>query len=250
MNQSFEALKRSILAMLQPDFKGPLDLVTSYSQKLAGDLNGVQTDEDLVSSLHVIQESSERLTRLVEDFISMAEFRTGEAEAAFRMRAVPEKNVGMIFYEAAYALQLDAELAEVVFSYDLNHNLPPVLCDRERLLDVFKRLVNFFVSARDSEAQSVHLHLSASDFDDAARLSLSVGGVHLSPEWLAELSSFLADAEGSIATMADVGPTWTVINNIIMLHEGSLSLKRLDDGRFELQILFPARHSEEATLTA
>lgn len=247
VDQSFEALKRSILSMLQPDFKRPLDMVSSYSEKLAGDLENVQTDEDLVTSLHGIQDSSERLTRLVEDFITMAEFRTGEAEAAFRMRAVPEKNVGLVLYEAAFALQLDGELPTVEFSYDLNHDVPAVLCDREKLQDVFRRLVSFFVAARDDTTAAVHLGLSASEWHDKACLSITAEGVHLPAELVSELSWYLQESEGGFSDLTDIGPTWIVINNIIILHGGSLVLEQLADGRYELRLLFPAYKQEDAT---
>ena len=250
MNQSFEALKRSILLMLQPDFKGPLDLVTSYSEKLAGDLEGVQTDEDLVSSLHVIQDSSERLTQLVEDFIAMAEFRTGEAEAAFRMRASPERNLGIILYEAAFALQLDEHMPEVEFSYDLGQELPPVLCDRERLLDIFERIITMFLEVRDASEQVVHLSLSASLEEDTACLSIVGKGIHFPEEWTQELSAYFKGDEDKNLEATEVGPSWAVINSIIDLHDGTLKLNQLDDNQFELQMHFPLYEAAKTAVSA
>lgn len=247
MNQSFEALKRSILSMLQPDIMGPLDLVTSYSEKLAGDLEKIQTDDDLVSSLHVIQDSSERLTRLVEDFITMAEFRTGEAESAFRMQATPENNVGLVLYEAAYILQFEATIPNIEFSYDISQSLPPVLCDRERLQDVFKRLVNFFAAARVSKAQPVHIHLASSEGEEDVRLSITVRGVHIPQEMVEQLTVLFRSPDGNFAELSEVGPTWTMVNNIIMLHNGTLILNRLANTQFELQLQFPAHQTAQPT---
>lgn len=252
MNQSFEALKRSILAMLQPDFKSPLDMVTSYSEKLAEDLQKAQTDEDLVSSLHVIQRSSERLTRLVEDFISMAEFRTGEAEAAFRMRAIPEKNVGLILYEAVYALQMESELPGVQFSFDLDENIPPVLCDRERLLDTFRRLVSLFIGADDELHAASRIHVATSREDNFVSLSMSVQGSSFPASWRDELSGFLSrvdnDVDEDILELDAVGTTWTVVKSVVLLHDGLIDFDEIGDDHYEVNILLPAYEIQGATV--
>lgn len=248
MNQSFEALKRSILSMLQPDFKNPLDMVTSYSEKLAGDLENIQTEEDLYSSLHGIQASSERLTQLVEDFIAMAEFRTGEAQAAFRMRAVPEKNVSMLLHEAGYVLQFDRNIAGVEFTYELNNELPPVLCERGRLQNIFIRLINFFIDARDAE-RVVRLYLTSFENDDQVCLTIRAGGVNFAPEWMEQITSFLSSREESILELSDVGPTLTVIKSVVVLHDGFIEIDETNDNEIIVRITFPIFQLEPAGLT-
>ena len=127
LNQSFENLKRSILAMLRPDFRGPLDLVTSYTQRLADSLEHAETDADMMASLQGIQASSQRLTRLVEDFIAMAEYKTGEARTSYTMRAELLKNVGAILYEAVYERmygQMDAPVRFELICSSRPHRLP------------------------------------------------------------------------------------------------------------------------------
>lgn len=244
MNQGFEDLKRSILAMLQPDFRGPLDLVTSHSEKLAEDLENVETDEDLVSSLHIIQDSSERLTRLVEDFIAMAEFRTGEAEAAFRMRAVPERSLGVVLYEAAYALQLDLQSSPVEFNFDLARPLPPVLCDRERLLDVFRRLINILIESKHPEEPTVRLELSATERAEDVCLVVLADGIQFSAPWLEELQAFLGEGDNSLMELSGIRPTWAVIKSSILLHDGFLKVNRLRDRQLEFKMYFPVYESE------
>ncbi len=244
VNQSFEALKRSILSMLQPDIRGPLDLVTSYSEKLAGDLESIQTDEDLVDSLHVIQESSERLTRLVEDFITMAEFRTGEADAAFRMRAMPENSIGLVFYEAAYVMQFEDDSGPFTFSYDLAAATPAVLCERERLQDLFRRLLNYLVEFRASEHEPVHVHVAATGDDDSATVALTVSNVMLPQHLALQKLDDVDQADGGGANGMD--PAWMVIQSIILLHEGVLSTQSLEEKQVIINLQFPAYSDPEA----
>lgn len=249
VSQSFEQLKRSILGMLQPDFRGPLDLVTSYSEKLATDLQKAQTDEDMVSSLEVIQASSARLTRLVEDFIAMAEYKTGEAQAAFRMRAEPVKNVSMLLYEAAYARQYDDAYADVEFRFELEHELPPVLCDREQLADAINRLLNIILELRSREDETIIQLETGGDSQDVS-LSLHCVGVHFPEEWVGAIQDFFAESEESILELAGIGPTLTVIKSAVQLHEGQITLEREGNDVFRITLRLPTHQHETASMPA
>ncbi|RMG91755.1 MAG: response regulator, partial [Chloroflexi bacterium] len=96
ITESLEELKQSIIHLITPDFRMPLSTVNQYTAELANSLAQVQTEEELVESLRGIRQGSVRLTRLVEDFITLAELHTGEAESVFNMRAQPIFNAGLI----------------------------------------------------------------------------------------------------------------------------------------------------------
>ena len=242
VNQSFEALKRSILGMLQPDFKGPLNLVTDYSRRLAQKLESAETDEDLITSLHGIQASSERLTRLVEDFIAMAEFKTGEAETAFELQARPINQVSMILYEAAYEKQYEAERQGIRFDFNLNHDLPPVLCDRERLLQSLRRLIDVVLDcARERGCERLYL-TSAATADDV-HLAIRSDGPLFTQEEVERITHFLARENDEILDLPQNGPSITVVRNVVRLHGGRMALERPDAQEMILRITLPVYQS-------
>jgi DNA-binding response OmpR family regulator len=249
MNQSFEALKRSILAMLQPDFKGPLDLVTNYSEKLAGDLERVETDEDLVSSLEGIQASSERLTRLVEDFISMAEFKTGEAESAFRMRAAPVHNMSMVLYEAAYQLQFDAEQEGVEFRYNLDHELPAVLCDRDRLLVSLERLLNLLL-ANLEQRKGVVMQLSSTADEERVYLDIQALKSPFPIPDAKRIAQFFASDDETVLELRSFGPALTVIKNVIQLHQGTIAMKQPSQDELQVTLSFPIYETHAVSISS
>lgn len=242
VNQSFEALKRSILGMLQPDFKGPLTLVTDYSRRLAQKLESAETDEDLIASLHGIQASSERLTRLVEDFIAMAEFKTGEAEASFELQARPINQVSMFLYEAAYEKQYEAEQQGIRFDFNLDHDLPPVLCDRDRLLQSLRRLVDVVLDcARENDCQQLNLTSAASG--DRVHLAIRSDGPLFAQEEAQRIIDFLAQEDDEILNLPQYGPSITVVRNIIQLHDGRMALEQPDAQEMILRITLPVYQS-------
>lgn len=249
VNQSFDELKRSILGMLQPDFRGPLDLVTSYSEKLANDLQRAETDEDMVSSLEVIQASSARLTRLVEDFIAMAEYKTGEAQAAFRMRAEPVGNMSMLLYEAAYARQYDDAHAGVEFRYELEHDLPTVLCNREQLADAIDRLLNIILELCSDEDEAI-LHFETGSSKEEVSLAVGVSGVRFPGEWAETVQEFFAESDESILELAAIGPSLTVVKSAVQLHEGQIALEFEDQDAFRIVLYLPTYQYEPTSVPA
>lgn len=238
VDQSFEALKRSILGMLQPDFKGPLTLVTDYSRRLAEKLETAETDEDLIASLHGIQASSERLTRLVEDFIAMAEFKTGEAETAFELQATPVDQVSMILYEAAYEKQYDAEQQGIRFDFNLKHDLPSVLCDRERLLKSLRRLIDVVLECA-RERGCGHLYLTSTAGDDNVYLSIRSNKPFFTEEEAPRIAAFLEQEDDEILDLPQNGPSITVVRNVVQLHGGQMALERPDAQEMALRIALP-----------
>jgi len=246
VDQSFEALKKSILGMLQPDFKGPLHLVTDYSRRLAQKLESAETDEDLIASLHGIQASSERLTRLVEDFIAMAEFKTGEAETAFELQARPVDQVSMILYEAAYEKQYEAELQGIRFDFDLEHDLPSVLCDRERLLRSLNRLIDVVLEcAQERECRRLHLTSGASG--GKVHLAIRSDAPFFTPEEAQRVARFLAQKDEEILDLPQNGPSITVVRNVVHLHGGRMALERSNAQEMAVRIALPVHRSDHSS---
>jgi two-component system, sensor histidine kinase and response regulator len=237
LNQSFENLKRSILGMLQPDFRGPLTLVTSYSQRLAESLERAETDADLLTSLQGIQASSQRVTRLVEDFIAMAEYKTGEARTAFEVRAESLQNVGVLLYEAAYERMYGQGDQELQFQFDLQEQIPAVRSDRERLLSTFRRLFDVVASLSPANEPTVVRVASRANTKRVALL-VAASTTQLSPEQRAEIRDFLVGDE-EVLEVPSYGPSLSVVKWAIRLHGGDIELKELDGRGLVFRILIP-----------
>jgi K+-sensing histidine kinase KdpD len=199
--------------------------------------------------LEGIQASSERLTRLVEDFISMAEFKTGEAESAFRMRAAPVHNMSMVLYEAAYQLQFDAEQEGVEFRYNLDHELPAVLCDRDRLLVSLERLLNLLL-ANLEQRKGVVMQLSSTA--DEERVYLDIQALK-SPFPLPDakrIAQFFASDDETVLELRSFGPALTVIKNVIQLHQGTIAMKQPSQDELQVTLSFPIYETHAVSISS
>lgn len=242
VSQDFDALKQSILAMFRPDFQTPLLTVTAYSMKIAQSLQSAQTDEDLMDSLQMIQGSSLKLTRLIEDFITLAEFKTGEAITAYETR-------GQLIYDLADIL--NGTLAQQIYrgqkpqleiKAEIHPHLPTVFCDMTSLLKGLERLFDIG-SELCSQAPAGTIHFLAREQTNQLQLLLTVHQAFFRPEIAIRLAQFFENPASEIAQLGEFGPSLTVIHHIVKLHAGRLTIQETTD-KTTFEILLPMHRPE------
>jgi two-component system sensor histidine kinase/response regulator len=132
-------LKRTILTTLNHEFRTPLTYITTYADML-GDAN-LSTDE-FKEFMRGIQIGSERLRRLVEDFILLVELQTGEAQQTYDRRSGRMTDLAALVNLAIERARSRAEARRVRLVAETHGPLPPILADREYLLDAVTRLLD------------------------------------------------------------------------------------------------------------
>jgi signal transduction histidine kinase len=132
-------LKRTILTTLNHEFRTPLTYITTYTDILR-DTN--VSAEELKNFMRGIQVGSERLRRLVEDFIFLVELQTGEAAQTFERRCGPLADLPLLLRVALERCRARAEARRVRLEDDIHPQLPLIQADREYLLDAVQRLLD------------------------------------------------------------------------------------------------------------
>lgn len=240
-NQNFDALKRGILQLITPDFRLPLSAVQTYSQALAADLENVRSDAELKHSLHGIHEGSVRLTMLVEDFISLAELKTGETETAYALREQPIYNPGVIFREVSQSYEDLANQKNVELHCDLDDNLPPIYGDAESLRNALQRLVEFAIKL-DTSDMPQNLLLSASSIRNELVLQLDLPPT-MGSERFDKLVTIMTKDDLESLEMSDYAPSLTIAKSYILLNNGRI---QLNPDVNQIIISFPAYTPTEA----
>ncbi len=172
----------------------------------------------------------------------MAEFKTGEAETAFELQARPVDQVSMILYEAAYEKQYDAEQQGMRFDFNLDHNLPAVLCDRERLLESLQRLMDVVMEGAQ-EHGCRQLQMRSAGSGDNVYLSIRGDSPFFAEEEAQRIAHFLEQEDEAILDLPQNGPSITVVRNVIHLHNGRMTLEWSDAQEMVLWIVLPAYES-------
>jgi signal transduction histidine kinase len=226
--QDFNTLKRSILELITPDFRLPLSTVSQYSQKLAQDFKGAQNEGDLKESLQGIQASSVRLTRLVEDFIALAELRTGEAGTAYALNAQPIGDIGLLFCEIGSMCQRLDELQELHFHCTAEANLPLLFGDTGMILSSIQRLVEAGVRHFRPPADS-DVYLSASRVEDEVQFSVRFP-ISADEQIVRRISNILNSDDIDVFESPHDTPGLIIARDHIRLHDGRIRLRHDNHG--------------------
>lgn len=235
--QNFDALKRSILSMVTPDFRLPLSSVSKYSEKLTQGFQDAENEAELKESLHGIQESSVRLTKLVEDFIALAELKTGEAKDAFDTFAQLIGDLDMIFQEAGNAAQKKAELANYQIICPPSDKLPVIFGDSAALMKVIARLA--VVGANQfSTAPGAPILLKSTADAESVRLAIEFS-VTAAPIHLEQMKSILMIDGSDLPETSSYATGLSIAKGHIALHGGKLELSYDPAGKCTFIIALP-----------
>lgn len=220
LSQNFDSLKRGILQLITPDFRLPLTAVQEYSDVLASGLENVRSNEDLKRSLHGIQEGSVRLTNLVEDFISLAELKTGEAETAYALREQPIYNFGHLLCEISQNNPYINSRKDISVRCNILRGLSPIYGDAESLRDGIRRLLEALVRLYpDGEKQELDFIVIEIGDEICCNLTLPTP---VPREALDEIVAFLTnDTMDSLETKI-YAPSLTIARSYILLNNGRI----------------------------
>lgn len=235
MSQDFDNLKRSIIELITPDFQVPLASVARYSDELEHQIGETRTDEELKESLQGIQSGSIRLSRLIEDFISLAEIKTGEAEIAYQLREALITDVGYLLYEAGQLAGDAAGAKGLEIACPLHGDLPAVQGDRLMLMDSLHRLVDIGLSYYKPYSTRA-IEFAALPTNGEIHLSLRFP-FPLSPLEKKALHIFLAQGDGVAVTMTQP-PSLSIVQGYMRLHNGRLLLDQTADN-FTFRLALP-----------
>ena len=238
MSQDFDALKRSILDLITPDFRVPLTSVADYSGQLEESIQEAQTDDELKESLQGIQQSSIRLSSLVEDFIALAELKTGEAQMAHDLRARKIQDIGILHYEASQIYINRLKDPAIQIHCPLNDKLPSIMGDRERLMICTRRILDYGMANIPANYTKCDVYLDTIQENGTVQLT------HQFPGQLDEVSfnnlnlHFFEDDIDDLDVESRV-PSLSIIKGYVDLHKGHLIVENTPN-HFKITVALPA----------
>ncbi len=242
IRQGFDELKRGILDLLQPDFRNPLATVSDYSQRLETSLEVAQTEEEMRDSLKGIQLASRRITKLVEDFIFLAEIRTGEAVGSFELLSRPT-NASIILMEACDFVQSRAINQGVTIRRQVDMNLPQVQLDYDKLKSGIQRLLYLLIDYCGEQEQGSVL-VSSVNKEDTVDLILGMEGISFSDRKVEQINHLFAQEDVHELELSEHDPDLVITKGIIVLHSGQIRIENQPGLKAQFVISLPIYQTE------
>jgi signal transduction histidine kinase len=210
-------LKRSILTTLNHEFRTPLTYITTYADML-GDGN-VSTDE-FKEFMRGIQAGSERLRRLVEDFILLVELQTGDARQTYERRSARLRDLGPLLQLAADRANGRAEARRVALTVALGNPLPAITADREFLLDAVGRLLDNAI--KFSRKEGGHVTLAAQPGGRGVLIQVADDGIGMPSGQLDKIFDLFYQIDRAKQEQQGSGSGLAICQGIVALHGGEL----------------------------
>jgi Na+/proline symporter/signal transduction histidine kinase len=165
-------MKDEFISTVTHELRTPLTSIRAFSEMLLDDPKTQLSERKRF--LGIITKETERLTRLINQMLDMAKIESGNAEwhtGEIDMREVIRESL-----DATAQLYQDAGVNREV---ELPEDVPPVLADRDRLMQVMLNLLSNAVKFCDPEHGQVRIRLTRDA--DRVRVEVSDNGQGLAP---------------------------------------------------------------------
>ena len=129
-----ERMRADFVANVSHELKTPLASLVGYIETLQG--SAKDDAEARIRFLGIMEDQAQRMSRLVDDLLSLARIEMDE-----HTRPTAKVALGPLLQEVANSLEPQAAKREVKLSLDLAANLPQLTADRDQLSEVFENLI-------------------------------------------------------------------------------------------------------------
>jgi len=228
-------LKSNIVANISHELRTPLTHIKGYLELLIAEMMG-PLSQDQVSALEVMQRSTERLERQIEDLILFSIASRGE----FSLR-LASKNVGALFETIIKRSQTKALEKQI----DLRAEVPPgiglIKVDEEKFSWALVQLVDNAIKFTPSEGK---VTLAAEPRDGIIHLAVIDTGIGIPENRMAELFEPFHQLDGSSTRRyGGTGLGLSLVRQIIEAHGSSIHVHSTvgKGSRFEFEVTSDGR---------
>ena len=165
--------KSEFLASMSHELRTPLSAISGFAQ-LLGHSGDTLAREKRIRYTENIIEASTQLGKIIDDVIDMAGFESGHVNVNCEVLDCLE-----VMAEVSRTLQVSARKKGILFTVDTSANLPSIVADRGRLIQV---LLNLGSNAIKYNCEGGWVLLTALPYDDVVRFIVRDTGKGIAAE--------------------------------------------------------------------
>jgi len=229
-------IKRNILTILNHEFRTPLTYMVAYSDMLNSDAESLTSDE-LRVFLRGVNSGADRFRRLVENFISLVELETGEAQQNFSWRATNQTNISGICAEVLEATRTLAQEENGEVVVEGSTELPAFLADHEYLRSALVQLVDNAIKFTDGPNPRVVLRISADE--NEVHFAVQDWGRGIPAAELANIWDPFYQIDRSQFEDQGAGSGLAIVKGIVALHGGRVDIQSVENEGSTFTISLP-----------
>ncbi|MEG1490994.1 MAG: ATP-binding protein [Oscillospiraceae bacterium] len=232
-----EAMRREFVANVSHELRTPITSIRSYAETLQeGENLPPETEKNF---LNVIVNESDRMTKIVQDLLTLSRFDAGSIEFRFE-RFSFEKSLRDIFN----AMQLEAQKHQHKFTFELKTSLPEIVGDRTRIEQVLINMVsNAIKYTRDGGKVSV----TAGQRDDIVWASVRDNGIGIPEDDVPKVfDRFYRVDKARSRESGGTGLGLSIASEIVARHNGKIALTSREGFGTTITVSLPVEGSSNA----
>ena len=230
-----EEMRREFVANVSHELRTPLTNIRSYAETLA------ESAEDIPPAMEkkflgVILNESDRMTHIVQDLLTLSRLDSGRDDL----------KLGRFSFEAALqdlynAVYMEAQRHAHTLKLELEPELPAIVADRERVLQVMMNIVSNSIKYTPDGG---HITISAGRTEDRVWMVVDDDGIGIPPEDQSRIfERFYRVDKARARQSGGTGLGLSIAKEIVNRHQGLLELQDKDGPglalRLELKIEGP-----------
>jgi signal transduction histidine kinase len=216
-------MRQQILNVLNHEFRTPLSYIVAYADLMANSPSFEHSD-DLRQYINGILQGSERLSRLIETFLILAELESTNSEKLFEARKMRIDNLVEMFNRLVAAAQTLAQTSGISLRLMSEPDLPPIVGDLNYLEITFKHLIDNAIKFSPEGKKAV---VSISIHANASLLSIAIcdqgRGIPISEHDKLFESFYQVNRE--VYEQQGLGAGLAIVRRVIELHGGEIVLE-------------------------
>ncbi|MGB9840094.1 two-component system histidine kinase PnpS [Thermovenabulum sp.] len=214
--QKLEEMRREFVANVSHELRTPLTTIKSYTETL---LDGALNDEEVsMQFLNVINEETDRMTRIVNDLLELS--RIDNKEARFNKKAI---NLSKILATAVSKMKVNAKKKGIIIYENVKEDLPLCYADADKMEQVFQNILSNAIKYTP-EGGNITVNLwSESNF---VVTSIKDTGIGIPREDLPRIfERFYRVDKTRSREFGGTGLGLSIAKEIVKAHEGEIEIK-------------------------
>jgi two-component system phosphate regulon sensor histidine kinase PhoR len=242
--RQFEAMRADFVANVSHELRTPLTAIRGYAETLLG---GALRDPDHAAEfVGVIQRHSERLTRLIDDLLTLSDLELGRTEIRPRPLSVAE-----LVPPPIEMLRQKAEERNVEVHSEVAARLPPILGDRDRLEQV---LINLIDNALKYSGDGSRVRVVARALDGeqppAVEIAICDDGIGIPEKDIPRLTErFYRVDRARSRELGGTGLGLAIVKHIVQAHGGLLGIESTIGRGTTVRVTLPVATPQAAEAT-
>ena len=228
--QKLEGVRREFVANVSHELKTPLTSIKSYAETLLG--GALDDRETATHFLNVINNESDRMTRLVRDLLVLSRLDYEQTEWKKALFSLP-----LLIEEVTEKLSLSAKSRNHRLTFALTNEIPEIYADRDKIEQV---LMNIVSNAIKYTPEGGEISIFAGCIYNEVYIKIKDNGIGIPKADLSRIfERFYRVDKARSRELGGTGLGLAIAREIVTAHDGTIDINSEQDQGTEIVIKIP-----------